>query len=150
MSDHKHDLESCSLYPAAVAMSGKWKFYIIWYLHLALPNPCRYGELKRHIPYNISHKVFSQQLQELERDKIVARTEYDEKIPRVEYSLTEQGKFLAPVILYLRDWSAAFNEQFGYDALVERTQGKIDGNSITYGYESKELNKHVKIEFGFR
>ena len=101
MDHYIHTLESCTLNFAFSAISGKWKPYILWYLHSAPGGVCRYGELKRLVPYDISHKIFTQQLQELEAYNIIKRTEYDEKPKRVEYSLTEPGKLLLPVILYI-------------------------------------------------
>lgn len=91
MDHYIHTLESCTLNFAFSAISGKWKPCILWYLHSAPGGVCRYGELKRLVPYDISHKIFTQQLQELEAYNIIKRTEYDEKPKRVEYSLTEAG-----------------------------------------------------------
>lgn len=141
--------KKCSLKFAMCAISGKWKCFIIWYLGAALPNTCRYGELKRCIPWDISHKMFSQQLHELENDGIVVRQEYDEKPLRVEYTLTEAGKMLMPVILYLRDWGMMFGEGFNPEIMPLKSQGQVDGDVITYGYESKDLKKGIKIEFKF-
>lgn len=103
MDNYVHTLESCTLNFAFSAISGKWKPYILWYLHSTPGGVCRYGELKRLVPYDISHKIFTQQLQELESYNVIKRTEYDEKPKRVEYSLTEEGRLLIPVILYMRD-----------------------------------------------
>lgn len=149
MGEYVHTLETCCLNFACSAIAGKWKPYIIWYLYDVPNGSCRYGELKRRVPYNISHKIFTQQLQELERDGIVDRKEYDEKPMRVEYSLTEAGRLLAPAILYLRDWGAMANQKFTENDLVERTYGKVDGEVVKYSYESEDLSKSVKIEFKY-
>lgn len=151
MEPIEHTFESCSLNFACSAISGKWKPYIIWYLYDAPNGVCRYGELKRRVPYNISHKMFTQQLQELERDHIISRTEYDEKPLRVEYSLTEEGKLLAPVILYLRDWGVIANPKFAETekTLLARTQGVVEDTSISYAYHSEKLKKSVDIRFQF-
>lgn len=141
--------KKCSLKFAMCAISGKWKCFIIWYLGAALPNTCRYGELKRCIPWDISHKMFSQQLRELEDDGIVIREEFDEKPLRVEYTLTEAGKMLMPVILYLRDWGMIFGKGFNPDLMLEKSQGLITDDVISYGYESKQLNKSIKIDFKY-
>lgn len=93
--------------------------------------------------------MFTQQLQELERDNIIVRTEYDEKPLRVEYSLTEEGKLLAPVILYMRDWGAVANPKFTQDDLLTRSHGEIKGDTIKYSYESEKLGKSVNIEFKY-
>ena len=106
VDNYVHTLESCALNFAFSAISGKWKPYILWYLHSTPDGVCRYGELKRLVPYDISHKIFTQQLQELESYNVIKRTEYDEKPKRVEYSLTEEGRLLIPAILYMRDWAS--------------------------------------------
>ena len=152
MLEDKDDLMTCSLSYTFSAISGKWKPFIIWYLHASSPNPVRYGDLKRKIPWNISHKMFAQQLQELENANIICRQEYQEKVPRVEYSLTEAGKLLAPAILFLRDWGAVFGDRFDRHALLDRTHGTKDANGndiLAYGYHSDELNKEVDISFHY-
>ena len=109
MDNYVHTLESCALNFAFSAISGKWKPYILWYLHSTPDGVCRYGKLKRLVPYDISHKIFTQQLQELESYNVIKRTEYNEKPKRVEYSLTEEGRLLIPASLYMRDWGVFAN-----------------------------------------
>jgi len=130
-------------------IGGKWKPFIIWYLYRAPEGFCRYGELKRHIPWDISHKMFTQQLKELEDANIVIRTEYDEKPLRVEYRLTEAGKLLAPAILYLRDWGAVFGQKWTEEDLLDRTLGEHHDGVLHYGHESERLEKSVNIDFKF-
>lgn len=148
MLERENDLMSCTLAYAFYAIGGKWKPYIIWYLHLAENNTLRYGELKRSIPFNVSHKVFTQQLNQLEEDGIIRKIQYsDEVIPRTEYSLTEMGKFVAPAILYLRDWAALFGKRYQKNA-IERTVGEWNNDLIHYGYTSAENpNLQVMIDF---
>ena len=146
MDHYIHTLESCTLNFAFSAISGKWKPYILWYLHSAPGGVCRYGELKRLVPYDISHKIFTQQLQDLESYNIIKRTEYDEKPKRVEYSLTEAGKLLLPVIVYRRDWGILASKDCQPGA-IERTHGQPQGSTIHYGYRSEELDKSVSIAF---
>lgn len=149
MEQKKHDIETCSLNDAFAAIGGKWKPYIIWYLYDAPNFTCRYGELKRRVPWDISHKMFIQQLQELERDKIINRTEYDDKPRKVEYSLTEEGKILAPIILLLRDWAAGASDKFTKEDLLERTHGVVKDDIIVYEQYSEVLGKHIKIEYKY-
>lgn len=149
MEEYVHTFDTCSLNFACTAIAGKWKPYIIWYLYDVPNGSCRYGELKRRLPYKISHKIFTQQLQELERDRVISRTEYDEKPMRVEYSLTEEGRLLAPVILYMRDWGAMANPKFTKEDLVDRSYGVVEGESIKYSYESEPLSKSINIEFKY-
>ena len=143
---YEHTFESCSLNFACSAIAGKWKPYIIWYLSGVPGGVCRYNELKRRVPYKISHKIFSQQLQELERDHIINRTEYNEKPLRVEYSLTEAGKLLVPVIFYLRDWGIIANPKFTEEDLTSRTHGSQHEQTVSYAYDSPDLHKSVNIE----
>ena len=88
MDNYVHTLESCALNFAFSAISGKWKPYILWYLHSTPDGVCRYGELKRLVPYDISHKIFTQQLQELESYNVIKRTEYDESLRIMTACLT--------------------------------------------------------------
>lgn len=148
MDNYVHTLESCALNFAFSAISGKWKPYILWYLHSTPDGVCRYGELKRLVPYDISHKIFTQQLQELESYNVIKRTEYDEKPKRVEYSLIEEGRLLIPAILYMRDWGVFANHDCSPDA-IKRSHGELDDSVIKYSYDSEALGKSVSIEFQY-
>ena len=81
-------------------ISGKWKPLILYVL---LDGPKRYGELKRTIQ-GVSDKVLIQQLKELEADRVLARTDYKEVPPRVDYALTPLGRSLAVAIVPLCNW----------------------------------------------
>ena len=81
-------------------ISGKWKPLILYFL---LEGPKRYGELKRTIR-GVSDKVLIQQLKELEADRVLARTDYKEVPPRVDYTLTPLGRSLAVAIVPLCTW----------------------------------------------
>jgi DNA-binding HxlR family transcriptional regulator len=80
---------------------GKWKPYIVWYLNTN--GTKRYGEIKRVLP-DISHKMLSQQLKELEKDGVVMRIEYHQIPPKVEYSLTQKGATFIPILLAISEW----------------------------------------------
>lgn len=86
-------------------MGGKWKMRIIY--ELASESILRYGELKRNIPF-ITHKMLSTQLKELENDGIIIRKEYPQIPPKVEYSLTEKGEKLVPVINEMCKWGKEY------------------------------------------
>lgn len=79
---------------------GKWKPLILYFL---LDGPKRYGELKRTIK-GVSDKVLIQQLKDLEADQVLARTDYKEVPPRVDYALTPFGRSLADAIVPLCTW----------------------------------------------
>lgn len=82
-------------------IGGKYKGRILWYLneHTIL----RYGELSRTLP-DITTKMLTQTLRELETDNLINRKVYHEVPPKVEYTLTEVGQELIPFISYLKDW----------------------------------------------
>jgi DNA-binding HxlR family transcriptional regulator len=81
-------------------LGGKWKLLILWHLK---DNDRRYSELKRLIP-EITEKMLIQQLRELEGDGLVRRTVFSEVPPKVEYSFTEYGRSLEPVLQTLCNW----------------------------------------------
>ena len=146
MLERENDLMSCGLSYAFYTIGGKWKPYILWYLHCSPDNTCRYGELKRYIPWTISHKMFAQQLRELERDGLVIRQEYEEQTLRVEYSLTDKGLHLIPVILYMRDWGVMFGDDFSKSTL-KNTRGNWQGKQITYDSHPGDLERGTHIRF---
>jgi DNA-binding HxlR family transcriptional regulator len=84
-------------------LGGKWKILILWHLK---DQTRRFGELKRLMP-EITEKMLIQQLRELESDGIVARMVYAEVPPKVEYSFTDYGRSLEPVLHALCDWGEA-------------------------------------------
>ncbi len=93
----------CSVSATLSVIGGRWKPIVIF---LLLQNDfLRFGELKKTIG-GVTQRMLTQQLRELEEDKIVNRKVYAEVPPRVEYSLTEYGKTLEPIMLAMRDWGA--------------------------------------------
>lgn len=83
-------------------LEGRWKFFILFQLFGG--QIMRFSELERAIP-EITQKMLSQQLKQLEVDGLVTRTAYNEMPPRVEYSLTEWGQNLCPVLDALLTWA---------------------------------------------
>ncbi|MBU3214019.1 helix-turn-helix transcriptional regulator [Clostridium estertheticum] len=82
-------------------VSGKWKLKIIYLL--ACMGTVRYGVLKKNIE-GITHKMLSSQLKELENKNIILRKEYLQIPPKVEYSLTEKGQSLMPIVNDMCAW----------------------------------------------
>ncbi|MBU4439947.1 MAG: helix-turn-helix transcriptional regulator [Firmicutes bacterium] len=82
-------------------VSGKWKLKIIYLL--SCMGTVRYGILKKNID-GITHKMLSSQLKELENEAIILRKEYPQVPPKVEYSLTEKGESLIPLVVAMCDW----------------------------------------------
>ena len=91
----------CPLVHAVNIVGGKWKPIII---HLLRDKHIRFGKLVVLIP-TISRKVLASQLKELEKDGIIIREKFAEVPPRVEYSLSERGEKLLPVLDRLVEWS---------------------------------------------
>ncbi|WP_201772997.1 winged helix-turn-helix transcriptional regulator [Clostridium butyricum] len=82
-------------------INGKWKMHILfWIWH---NDVLRYNELKRRLGH-VSHKMLSSQLKELESDGVIFRNEYPQVPPKVEYSLTELGISLMPILDALCAW----------------------------------------------
>ncbi|MBI1785454.1 helix-turn-helix transcriptional regulator [Candidatus Sumerlaeota bacterium] len=85
-------------------IGGKWKPLILWHV---MDGKKRFGELRRLIP-GITPKMLTQQLRELEKDGMVHRKVYAEVPPRVEYTLTEFGATLRPVLDMLCRWGKTY------------------------------------------
>jgi DNA-binding HxlR family transcriptional regulator len=84
-------------------IGGKWKPIVLHYLAAA---PRRSGELGRLIP-QASGKMLTQQLRELERDRVIRRKIYQQVPPKVEYMLTPLGETLLPIMKAMCVWGAA-------------------------------------------
>ncbi|HZN69867.1 MAG TPA: helix-turn-helix domain-containing protein [Tepidisphaeraceae bacterium] len=82
-------------------IGGRWKIPILWHLFTGTK---RFSELRRALP-DCTQKMLTQQLRELERDGVVRRKVYPEVPPKVEYSLTERGKSLKPVVKAMCVWA---------------------------------------------
>lgn len=82
-------------------IGGKWKPLIIW--HLGTKGTQRFNELKKLIP-QITQKMLTQQLRELEADNLINRKVYPQVPPKVEYSLTDVGESLMPILKMMCDW----------------------------------------------
>lgn len=82
-------------------INGKWKMHILFWL--SKREVLRYGELKKLLG-KITHKMLSSQLKELESDNLIIRTEYHQVPPKVEYTLSETGLSLMPVLNSICTW----------------------------------------------
>jgi DNA-binding HxlR family transcriptional regulator len=83
-------------------LEGKWKLVII--AQLFANDVIRFSELERQVD-GVTQKMLIQQLKQLEKDGLIRRTVYPQVPPKVEYSLTEFGRSLAPAITALREWA---------------------------------------------
>lgn len=91
-------------------IGGKWKPIIVW--HLGTKGTKRFSELKKLLP-NITQKMLTQQLRELENDGLVERKVYPQVPPKVEYSLTDLGESLMPILKSMCDWGEVYYEKIG-------------------------------------
>lgn len=96
----------CPVEASLDVIGGRWKGVILFYL-LDGGEFKRFNELRRLLP-QITARVLTQQLRELERDEVVHRKVYAEVPPRTEYSLTEFGRSLEPVLRALRAWGLEY------------------------------------------
>ena len=85
-------------------LSGKWKLKILWQIS---KGAVRFNELQRRLG-KITTSTLTQQLRELEDQKIIQRTVYPENPPKVEYALTELGESISPVLKSLCDWGTNY------------------------------------------
>ena len=98
---NKEKFSVCAVDYAFRRIGGKYKGRVLWYLHQH--QVLRYGELRKTI-LDITPKMLSQTLKELEQDGLIHRESYHEVPPKVEYTLTAEGLELMPVIGLLFEW----------------------------------------------
>ena len=101
---------ACPVETTLTLISDKWKVLILRDL---LPGTKRFSELKRSIGH-VTQKVLTAQLRQMEESGLVIRTVYPEVPPRVEYSLTELGYSLKPVLDAMWDWGENYKVKNGY------------------------------------
>jgi DNA-binding HxlR family transcriptional regulator len=90
----------CPMHNVMNVLGGRWKIALLYFIY---QNHNRFSLLQRKMPF-ITTKMLSQQLKELELDKLVVRKIYAEMPPKVEYSLTKKGQTLLPVLEELYKW----------------------------------------------
>lgn len=105
----REELPACPVATTVQLIGSKWKLLILRNL---LARPWRFNELKKSLT-GISQKVLTDSLRSLEEDGIVTRTVYPEVPPRVEYSLSELGDSMRPIISAMEQWG------LGYQAKVQ-------------------------------
>ena len=96
--------ENCPVEATIELIGGKYKALILW--HLA-ENKLRFSQLQKRIQ-NATPKMLTQQLRELEAQSLVHREVFPIVPPKVEYSLTDLGKSLLPILVAMRDWGADY------------------------------------------
>jgi len=104
-TNYRNEQELNATCPMTFAMNkigGRWKMIILYQISIGHN---RYGTLQRAIPL-ITEKMLTTQLRKLEADQLIERHSYPEVPPRVEYSLTQEGKGLLPIMEMLTKWGA--------------------------------------------
>src|SRR5215468_6099639 len=96
-------LSECPVRATIDVIEGKWKPIIV---NALKQGRLRFGELRRHVP-EATRKVLTEQLRELEDDRIVVRRTSEKRWERVEYSLTSYGRTLVPVLTLMAKWGEA-------------------------------------------
>ena len=96
----KEEMPACPVATTVALIGSKWKLLIMRNL---LSRPWRFNELKKDLE-GISQKVLTDSLRSMEADGIITRTVYPEVPPRVEYTLTELGYSLRPILEAMRVW----------------------------------------------
>lgn len=103
------ELPACPVETTLMLIGDKWKVLILRDL---MPGTKRFGELKKSIG-NVSQKVLTAQLRDMEQKGLVHRQAYAEVPPRVEYSLTDLGKSLQPILDAMGNWGETYKAGFG-------------------------------------
>ena len=103
----KNEMPDCPVATTVKLIGSKWKLLILRNL---LARPWRFNELKKNLS-PISHKVLTESLRSMEEDGLVARKIFDTRPRSVEYSLTELGLSLKPVLLEMEKWGSSYKNQ---------------------------------------
>ena len=103
--------DQCPVEVGLNILSGKWKLRILWHVS---KQPVRFNELQRLLGA-ITTKTLTGQLRELEEQGIVRRSVYPEIPPKVEYSMTELGKTIQPVLKSLCEWGTSYQKKWSED-----------------------------------
>lgn len=101
------DEHSCPVTATMQVLGGKWKAILINAIYHT--SPARFGELRRSVT-GITQSMLTAQLRELEEDGIISRKIYAEIPPRVEYTLTEFGLTLSPIMQAMADWGETYRK----------------------------------------
>lgn len=132
MSEAKYN---CPVELTLEVIGGKWKCVILWWLR---QDAKRFGELKQLIP-EITQKVLTQQLRELEEDGLIRREAYREAPPRVEYSLTPYGATVRPITELMCEWGKAHNPEYQFGFI------RLEGLRILVVEDEANVREHLRI-----
>ncbi|EJL29105.1 helix-turn-helix domain-containing protein [Brevibacillus sp. BC25] len=112
------DMQACPVETTLDVIGGKWKGIILYQL---LNGTKRFNEFRRLNP-GITQFMLTLQLRELERDGIIHREIYKEVPPRVEYSLTDFGRTLEPVIMSMKVWGESYKVRLNENQTIQEEE----------------------------
>lgn len=112
----------CQVARSLAVIMGKWKVTIL--LHLLFDGTRRFGELKATMP-GVTPKMLTAHLRELEEQDIVQRSVYAQVPPKVEYSLTEYGRTMAPILHALHEWGVEHGKHMQAKRATEKEPFQI-------------------------
>lgn len=115
LAESQYHRITCPMEFTMNAIAGKWKLVILW--HIYDEGTVRYGELKRLVN-NITHKMLSAQLKELQEFNLIHKHLYHQVPPKTEYTLTDRGETLIPLLKMMYNW--------GHDNMAEIREQLID------------------------
>ena len=125
------ELPACPVETTLMLIGDKWKVLVLRDL---MSGTKRFGELKKSIGH-VTQKVLTAQLRDMEAKGLLTRKVYAEVPPRVEYTLTELGCSLRPVLAAMFDWGMEFKRMAG-DTTIEQEQTRALGDAL----HGKEIN----------
>ena len=128
-------MKQCPVEVTVDLIDGKWKVMILYHL---LDGTKRFNELRRLMP-NTTQRSMTNQLRELERDGLIERTVYAEVPPRVEYRLTELGRSLEPLLLYMLEW--------GNNYIRAAEAAGCNSMSRTGGIVAEQTGENTKAQY---
>lgn len=112
----------CSVEAAIGLIDGKWKSVVLYHL---LSGTLRFNEIRRHI-VNVTPRMLTNQLRELEDDGLIERKVYAQVPPKVEYSLSELGRSMEPILLALKLWGDTNIGLYGKPRGMDPREPKAD------------------------
>ncbi|WP_409509469.1 winged helix-turn-helix transcriptional regulator [Bacillus spizizenii] len=116
-----YDFEGCPVETTLDIIGGKWKGILLYHL---IDGKKRFNEFRRLYP-KITQRMLTLQLRELERDGVIHREVYKQVPPKVEYSLTEFGRTLEPVILHMKDWGEKYRDRINKIESTRKAEEEI-------------------------
>jgi DNA-binding HxlR family transcriptional regulator len=111
----------CSVEAAIGLIDGKWKSVILFHL---LTGTLRFNEIRKHVA-NVTPRMLTKQLRELEEDGLIAREVYAQVPPKVEYSLSPLGRSMEPILLALKAWGDANISLYGKPTGIAPRDGSV-------------------------